>query len=188
MRKPIVVNFERLEFEPDTIGNSLLGGAYFSGIAFEEDTHSRLVVGVYGYHLGKLHGPFRVWQSNGLIKEEEYRAKGALHGPRRRWHANGRLAEFSYTYYNITTRTKRWSESGSILEDFVLPESSPARTKAEEERERAAKPIIEIDLRSLEFHTRHDHWGSQESDLPPPQSAPRLDLCKALEAQTTSQR
>lgn len=179
--RTLVVNLERLGVEPDTVGNSLLDGHSFTGVAYEEGPNAGSIVGVYGYHLGKLHGPFRVWHHDGLLKEEEYRAKGALHGPRRTWHRNGQLAESSYTDYRVTTRLKRWDERGAVLESFLVAEDSAVWTKVEAERARGLRAILEIDLKTLSFLERPERWGRDESELPPPQRAPSLELCRALE-------
>jgi len=185
--RTLVVNNDRLENEQDSVGDALLDGDYFTGVAFEVHEATGAVVGVSGYKYGKRHGPFRVWHRSGRLKEEEYVELGAFHGPTRRWHRDGQLAEFEHYERFILTRSKRWDESGKLINEYSLRDAATL-AKLEHERKGRPRPVIDIDLTSFTFFERPEAWGQNESDLPAPQAAPSLELCRALEARSSSER
>jgi hypothetical protein len=186
--QPLVVHDGRLSFVEDTTGDALLDGRYFSGISFEEDPQTRVILAVVGYHFGKFHGAWRSWDVAGRPIEEEYYHGGAFHGPRRKWYPSGQLAESLHSERFINMRTKRWDENGGLIEEKYLLETEPRWAKLEAERKRGPRPIVDIDLATLTFFERPEGWGRNESDLPPPPPPPSLELCRALEARSLARR
>ncbi len=183
----LVVNLDRLDVEQDTIGDSLLKGEYFTGIAFEEHAATGSVVAVVGFRDGKRHGAVRDWTSDGRLTEEEYLERGAPHGPRRTWHRNGQLAVCEYSEHFFLIQSKRWDENGMLVEEYSLRDAATLQKLAEAHKRRP-RPIIDIDLKTLTFFERPEGWGRSDTDLPAPQAAPSLVLCRALEAQTLAGR
>jgi hypothetical protein len=184
----LIVNVDKLNWEQDSVGDCLLGGKYFSGIAFEAHSGTGTIVAVTGYRFGKLHGAARERDPSGLLREEEYNDQGGNHGPIRKWHRNGQLAESAHSEHSINLRSKRWDESGKLIEEKYLLETDARWRRLQEERKRGACPIIDIDLKTLTFFERPEGWGRNEADLTPPQPPPSLELCRALEAQTLASR
>lgn len=177
----LVVNINRLIWEQDSVGDALWEGRYFSGIAYEEHPATGTVLAVVGYRFGKRHGAIREWNVAGRLLDEEYEDVGGSHGPFRKWHQNGQLAESGYTEHSINLRLKRFAEDGKLLEEKHLPESDARWAKLEAERKRGPAPIVDIDLTTLTFFERPEHWGMNELDLPQPLPPPSLQLCRARE-------
>ena len=184
----LIVNVDQLRWERDSAGDALWGEKYFSGIAFEGHPTNNSVLSVTGYRFGKRHGASREWNVEGRLIDEEYEDVGGSHGPFRKWYPNGQLAESGHTEHSINVRFQRWDENGRLLEEKYLLESDPRFAKLEAERERAPSPIIDIDLKTLSFFDRARDWGRSAADLPPPQPAPSLELCRLLSARSLADR
>jgi hypothetical protein len=179
--RTLIVNVDRLTWEQDSVGDALWEGKYFSGIAFEEHLPTGTVLAVIGYRFGKLHGAAREWDATGRLLEEEYYDQGGNHGPIRKWYRSGQLAESAHSEHSIDMRSKRWDDNGKLVEETYLLESDARWAKLQEERKRDSSPTVDIDLSTLTFFERPEGWGRNESDLPPPQPPPSVELCRALE-------
>lgn len=151
------VDFERLETSDDGLGEILLDGKLYSGVAFERDKSGQLR-SLAGYDGGKIHGAWREWTSTGQLRTEQYHRNGGGHGPWREWYPDGRPKVDAYCEYGLFVRRKIWDERGDLIKDETIdPESS---TFAQLQKRRAGRddPIIDIDIESMEFFERPLGW------------------------------
>lgn len=128
----IPIDFDSLE-QPDDGGQFyLLNGRSFTGIAYERDPATGVIVDIYGFERGYLSGCCRTWSPSGTLLEEDFYRLGGLHGPVRAWHPDG------------TLKSNRYFPQGS--------EATP---------ERIAWAVVDIDLDAMEFVEHPWGWGKE---------------------------
>ena len=177
----MIVNIERLEWTDDGYGDKTLDGKYYTGVAFEVDEETNLIIGLVGYLDGRFHGASRSWSPSGQPIRETYYFNGGYHGPLRKWHQNGVLAEEDYCEYGLGTRGRKWNEHGELVEETGLREGDYRIEQLERERARGLKPVVDIDLSTLQFFERGIGWGENPADISPPPPPPSTALCRSLE-------
>lgn len=112
-------------------------GQRYSGVAYDKEAKTGVIVGIGGFDGGFLRGPDRVWTPSGILQEETFYRYGSFHGPRREWHPDGTLK--LNEYWNGDERTP--------------PEGS-------------TEPVIDIDLDTMEFVERPWGWGREPTPPP----------------------
>lgn len=78
-------------------------GQRYSGVAYDRDAKTGVIIGVGGFERGFLRGPDRAWTPSGILLVETFYLDGGFHGPSRRWHPDGTLN--SNEYWNKGERT-----------------------------------------------------------------------------------
>ena len=67
------IDFDELDSLDDCGGYYLHEGKSFSGMAYEFDSDSDVIVGLMGFDRRRLSGCARTWSSSGVLLEEESR-------------------------------------------------------------------------------------------------------------------
>jgi hypothetical protein len=112
-------------------------GKRFSGIIYEKDSKTGVIVQIAGFDGGFLWGPDRTWSPSGVLLEETFYRYGGFHGPRREWHPDG------------TLKLNEYRNRGKLS----LPEGP-------------AEPVIDIDLDAMEFVEQPWGWGREPTPPP----------------------
>lgn len=112
-------------------------GQRYSGVAYDKDAKTGVVVGLGGFDGGWLRGPDRLWTPSGILLVETFYLYGDFHGPNRQWHPDGTLK--LNEYWKAGKRTS-----------FDGP----------------AEPIVDIDLDTMEFVERPWGWGREPTPPP----------------------
>ena len=112
-------------------------GKRFSGIVYEKDSKTGVIVGVGGLDGGFLSGADRTWSPSGVLLEETFYRYGGFHGPRRLWHADG------------TLKLNEYRNRGEL--------KPPAGS---------AEPVFDIDLDTMEFVEHPWGWGREPTPPP----------------------
>lgn len=112
-------------------------GKPFSGIVYERDLKTGVIVSTGGFDRGFLRGPDRYWSPSGVLLEETFYRYGGFHGPRRIWHADG------------TLKLNEYRNRGELK-----PPTSPAES------------VFDIDLDTMEFVEHPWGWGREPAPPP----------------------
>lgn len=100
-----------------------IDGMPFTGIAFELVPVASEVTFVSGVQ----EGPARDSYSDGRRKGVTWFQRGTKHGREREWHQTGSLALEAKYEFGILLEKTTWSETGDLLEHYVLPPDDPLR-------------------------------------------------------------
>ena len=158
------VDVDLLDVSDDGTKDILLDGKLFSGIAYEHDDDSGVLIGLAGYSFGASHGPFRTWHPHGKIATEFYYRNGLRNGPQREWHKTGIPKLHSYWECDFCLWKYEWDEHGALSENFKLESESKYALKIRERLSQGTWKTIDIDVKTMEFFERPQGWGK---DLPP---------------------
>ena len=65
------------------------------------------------------------FRPDGVVEREGTHAAGYREGYWRTWHPNGQLATEEWCHIGLVLIGKKWDPAGTLLEDYVRPESDP---------------------------------------------------------------
>lgn len=131
------IDFDKIDSANDGTATFFLDGKLFSGIAYERDRETGVIVGIFGFEGGWNSGCSRTWSPSGVLLEEEFYLTGVFHGPRRIWNADGTLELNEYHHHSRRP-----------------PPEGPA------------DPVIDIDLEEMEFVEHPWGWGREPTPPP----------------------
>lgn len=112
-------------------------GKRFSGIVYEKDLKTGVIVSIGGFDGGFQWGADRYWSPSGVLLEETFYRYGGWHGPRREWHPDG------------TLKLNEYRNRGELS-----PPAGPA------------EPVVDIDLDAMEFVEHPWGWGREPTPPP----------------------
>lgn len=116
------VEFSTLGMDED--GRMLEGEELFSGIAVERWPGGELASRM-SFLDGIQDGWSRGWHRNGVAESEAFYREGGVVGVRREWYSNGQLKLEAEIEEGTCLWKKEWSETGDLVNNYVLPEDHP---------------------------------------------------------------
>lgn len=139
------IDIEQIEDSEDGYGDSFYEGEPFTGIAVEFGPAGERVAEV-PYRIGKMHGPSRVWDLDGRLRSEEYRAVGSPHGAFRNWDQHGRLVSEEIWEFHLRIYERVPDAEGQLGEGVSLLAAQPWLLESwrEERRRSGPQPLIEL--------------------------------------------
>ncbi|HKO51805.1 MAG TPA: hypothetical protein VJV79_29045 [Polyangiaceae bacterium] len=133
----IPIDSEELDLSNPGYADFFYKGKLFSGIAYERDADTGVIVGISGYRDGWLTGCARTWSPSGILLEEIFYHAGGFRGPVRKWHPDGTLMSNDYFPRSIDHGPRN-----------------------------QADPVIDIDLDEMEFVEHPWGWGKEPAPPP----------------------
>jgi hypothetical protein len=131
------IDFDEIDSADDGTATFFRNGKLFSGIAYERNRETGVIVGLMGFHRGWLSGCSRTWSLSGVLLREEFHKYGVFHGPVRTWNADGTLKSNKYFFH-----TKQPPPEGTT------------------------ESVIDIDLEELQFVEHPWGWGKEPAPPP----------------------
>jgi antitoxin component YwqK of YwqJK toxin-antitoxin module len=118
------VERRKVSFQTENVGpngNWMHKGRPFTGVAYTL-APDKTVRSEQEFRDGLRWGPCWERYRSGQLYAESHYYRDVLHGQAREWHENGQLAEDGEYEYGIALWQKKWSEDGTLLEEYKLAE------------------------------------------------------------------
>ncbi len=116
------VDFDELEWDADR--GAFWQGQPFTGITYD-CTPQGPITGEYSYVDGVQTGLSREWYLSGAQKTAAMYRHGSLNGSYQAWFENGQLQQEAEYELSILLKSRRWDETGQLVQEYTLDASSP---------------------------------------------------------------
>ncbi|KIG18809.1 hypothetical protein DB30_07145 [Enhygromyxa salina] len=154
-------DFDDLDVSDDGVGDVLLEGRLYSGIAFERYESGGLLA-LAGFDQGRKYGVWRKWYPSGKLESERFFNCGN-NGPWREWDERGLLRVDDYWECGVLVRRRRYGEGGALVETYDLSPDSTEHKRLLRARTRMTWKVVDIDVETWQFVEHPPGWGLDET-------------------------
>ncbi len=116
------VKYDNLSYEDSRVYT--YEGKLFSGVAYEGFADGAIASEV-NIIQGKEHGLTKAFYPSGTVKYQATYVRGVRHGVESTWYRDGVLKEENTLHKGYLMKSKKWSDSGELLEEYIRPEDDP---------------------------------------------------------------